>query len=371
MLAEALVTLEVDHSRSHQDGSYGLGPIIKNAFTVIWVRRAVGINEVLLGLVQFMNLSRSATPMIQVLPLLFALLAAPEPSWQRHASPVTDDLHNAFFVDDSHGWILAHQSGAVLHTTDGGASWKVQARLGEGFLESIHFVDARTGWICGDKGRLYRTRNGGGSWELRGLGEGMVFYGVRFPDPKRGFLVGLEVEAGRAVMFETGDGGDTWKRREDLPPTRAFADAVAFPSPSVGFAGGVGPILATRDGGRTWKVSHEPAGGFVRDLFFLDERTGWAVGHNGLVLRTKNGGEAWETLPSFTRNRLRSVFFLDAKRGWIVGDATEADPGVLFETRDGGAVWSRVEINAPDLHRFAKSPGRLWIVGKGGTILSR
>jgi hypothetical protein len=38
---------------------------------------------------------------------------------------------------------------------------------------------------------------------------------------------------------------------------------------------------------------------------------------------------------------------------------------------DGGASWSRVEIKAPDLHRFARSPGQLWIVGKGGTILSR
>lgn len=313
--------------------------------------------------------------MSRALPLLLTLLAAPaaapEPSWQRHASPVMDDLHNAFFVDGTRGWIIAHQSGAVLQTTDGGANWKVQARLGEGFLESIHFVDVRNGWICGDKGRLYRTRNGGESWELRGFGEGVALYGVRFLDPKRGFLVGLDPAAGRAVMLETADGGDTWKRREDLPPTRGFADAITFPSSSLGFVGGMGVILASRDSGRTWKVSHEPAGGFVRDLFFLDERTGWAVGHNGLVLRTRDGGERWEALPPWTRNRLRSVFFLDAQQGWIVGDASPADPGVLFETIDGGAAWNRMEIKAPDLHRFAKSPGRLWVVGKGGAIFSR
>jgi photosystem II stability/assembly factor-like uncharacterized protein len=318
--------------------------------------------------------SKERKPMIQALTLLLALLvvpaAAPEPSWQRHASPVTDDLHNAFFVDDKQGWILAHQSGAVLHTTDGGASWKVQARLGEGFLESIHFVDARNGWICGDKGRLYRTRNGGESWELRSLGEGLAFYSVRFLDPKRGLLAGLDPAAGKAVLFETSDGGDSWRRREDLPPARGFADAVALPSTSVGFIGGLGTILATGDGGKTWKVSHESAGSFIRDLFFLDERTGWAVGHNGLVLRTRDG-EHWEASPPFTRNRLRSVFFLDARQGWIVGDASQADPGVLFETVDGGTTWRRMEIDAPDLHRFAKSPGRLWIVGKGGTILSR
>ena len=311
--------------------------------------------------------------MIQLLPLLFALLAAPaEPSWQRHASPVTDDLHNAFFVDDSNGWILAHQSGAVLHTTDGGASWKVQARLGEGFLESIYFLDTRTGWICGDKGRLYRTADAGASWEDRSFKKDeLSLYSVRFLDARRGFLAGLDTAAGKAVLFETSDGGATWTRREDLSAVRGLTDSLTFSSPSAGFAGGFNAILATRDGGRTWKVSHEVQGGVVRDVFFLDERTGWAVGHAGLVLRTKNGGETWEALTSFTRNRLRSVFFLDAKRGWIVGDASEADPGVLFETVDGGVVWKRVETKTPDLHRFAKSPGWLWIVGKGGTILSR
>lgn len=310
--------------------------------------------------------------MIQILPLLFALLAAPEPSWQRHMSPVADDLHNAFFVDGSNGWILAHQSGAVLHTTDGGANWKVQARLGEGFLESIYFLDARTGWICGDKGRLYRTADAGASWEDRSLKkDGLSLYSVRFLDARRGFLAGLDTAVGKAVLFETSDGGATWTRREDLPAVRGLTDSLTFPSPSAGFAGGFNAILVTRDGGRTWKVAHEAQGGVVRDVFFFDERTGWAVGHNGLVLRTRDGGQTWEALPAFSRNRLRSVFFLDAKRGWIVGDASEADPGVLFETIDGGAVWKRVEIKTPDLHRFAKSPGRLWIVGKGGTILSR
>lgn len=314
--------------------------------------------------------------MIRTLLLAFALLAtpaaAPEPSWERHASPVTDDLHNAFFVDGSNGWILAHQSGAVLHTVDGGASWKVRAWLGKGFLESIYFLDARTGWICGDKGRLYRTVDAGASWEDRSFKkDDLSFYSVRFLDARHGFLAGLDTAAGKAVLFETSDGGAAWTRREDLPPLRGLTDSLAFPSPSTGFAGGFGAILKTRDGGRTWKVAHEAQGGVIRGVFFLDERTGWAVGHSGLTLHTRDGGETWDTLPAFTRNRLRSVFFLDARQGWIVGDASEADPGVLFETHDGGAAWSRVEMKAPDLHRFAKSPRRLWIVGKGGTILSR
>jgi photosystem II stability/assembly factor-like uncharacterized protein len=308
-----------------------------------------------------------------ILPLLLTvLLATAEPSWQRHASLVTDDLHAAFFLDDSKGWVLAHQSGAVLRTVDGGATWTVQAHLGEGFLESIQFLDERTGWICGDKGRLYRTDDGGATWKDRSLGrESLSLYGLRFLDRQCGLLVGLDTASGKAVLFDTSDGGATWTPHQDLPPLRGLADALAFPTATTGFAGGFGALLATHDGGRTWQMGKEVQGGILRDLWFLDERTGWAVGHDGLVLRTQDGGTTWERLPPFTHNRLRSLRFLDAQHGWICGDASPSDPGVLFATTDGGTTWQRVALDAPDLHRFAESPSRLWLVGKGGAILSR
>ena len=314
--------------------------------------------------------------MIRALPFLLLLAttptSSPEPAWQRHASPLADDLHDVFFLDDAHGWIVAHSSGAVLRTVDGGATWSVQARLEPGFLESVRFVDARNGWICGDKGRLYRTADGGATWEtLRVGGEGLSLYGIRFLDARRGVLTGVEVAAGatRGALLETADGGATWTRREDLPPVRGLTDALAFPTPATGVAGGMGAILATRDGGRTW-TAHDLAGGVVRGLWLVDRRTGWAVGHDGLVLRTRDGGETWERRPAFTANRLRSVRFTDSRRGFVAGDASK-EPGVLFATADGGETWRRVEVDAPDLHRLGASSSRLWAVGKGGTILSR
>jgi hypothetical protein len=38
--------------------------------------------------------------MIRAFSLLFLLTSAP--AWQNHASPVPDDLHTAFFVEDSY-----------------------------------------------------------------------------------------------------------------------------------------------------------------------------------------------------------------------------------------------------------------------------
>ena len=59
----------------------------------------------------------------------------------------------------------------------------------------------------------------------------------------------------------------------------------------------------------------------------------------------------------------------------LVLESTAHPPGdraeLVQEVIARSGVRRRVEMKAPDLHRFAKSPGRLWIVGKGGTILSR
>ncbi|HYO12573.1 MAG TPA: YCF48-related protein, partial [Thermoanaerobaculia bacterium] len=293
-------------------------------------------------------------------------------AWRKHLTPATvDDLHNAFFVDDATGWVIAHSSGVVLHTADGGESWMVQAHLGPGFLESITFLDARRGWICGSEGRLFRTRDGGRTWERRSLGtDDVALYAVRFLDARRGFLAGVDTVRREGVLFETSDGGETWVLREDLPSAGFFADAMTFPTASAGLLAGSKAILATRNGGRTWEVALDPVAGIVRDLWFLDTRTGWAVGHHGFVLRTRDGGATWERRPAFTRNRLRSVLFVGERTGWAVGDAN-VEPGVLFETLDGGETWTKVETGAGDLHRLVESPGRVWAVGKGGVILSR
>ncbi len=57
----------------------------------------------------------------------------------------------------------------------------------------------------------------------------------------------------------------------------------------------------------------------------------------------------------------------DASNGWLAGDR-----GVLMRTTDGGGQWSRVEsgtsVGLLGLHFV--SPGRGWVVGDYGTILS-
>jgi photosystem II stability/assembly factor-like uncharacterized protein len=68
----------------------------------------------------------------------------------------------------------------------------------------------------------------------------------------------------------------------------------------------------------------------VRAGFFSDARHGWAVG--GTILATVDGGATWRPQSSGTQQTLWSVHFADASRGGAVG-------GTILATVDGGATW--------------------------------
>jgi photosystem II stability/assembly factor-like uncharacterized protein len=55
-------------------------------------------------------------------------------------------------------------------------------------------------------------------------------------------------------------------------------------------------IAASSDGGFTWTDQAAPTGEPLNGVWFVNARTGWAVGENGTILRTPNGGTTWVLL---------------------------------------------------------------------------
>ena len=292
----------------------------------------------------------------------------PESSWTRVESSVTDPLHNGFFFDDEHGWILSYGTGVVLHTEDGGDTWRVQARLDSLFYEDICFITREKGWMCGEHGMLLQTEDGGKHWqEMKLAPEHVAFYGVDFTIQNRGVLVGMNIQKRSAVFFESPDLGGTWHAHPDSLPGLAL-EPIQFVDEHHGFIGGANTVLRTADGGEKWSAAELGQKCMIRGIHFLDPLEGWAVGHGGGVFHTQDGAQTWQKVDNFTTNRLRSVYFVGKDKGFIVGDQDQ-EPGNLWRTTDGGQTWSIVAGQYPDLHRLFPSPGALWAVGKEGLIL--
>jgi len=76
----------------------------------------------------------------------------------------TDRSKTVFFLDANNGWISTKDGngyGIIQHTTDGGASWSIQATplnnpQGGNAIFSIYFVDVQNGWLTADGGKICR-----------------------------------------------------------------------------------------------------------------------------------------------------------------------------------------------------------------------
>lgn len=301
-----------------------------------------------------------------------------------------DDI---FFVDADIGWYV-NGAGKIFKSTDGGASWAEELHKPGTFFRCITFLDAQHGF-AGDIGpgyfpnvtdanALYRTDDGGETWNAITSIEGAPVVGlcaleiVREPFINAGVLdsrtriVGVGRVGGPAVFLWSDDLGATWKQR-DLRDSAAMAFDVHFHDWKRGFiAAGSDEnvalshalILATDDGGETWKAAYESARPFelTWKMSFPTRETGYVTvqsydpdpkASQRFVAKTIDGGKSWSELPFVDDSKVREfgVGFVDERHGWV-----GAVPGG-FETDDGGATWKRVEMgNAVNKIRIVRTP---------------
>lgn len=129
-----------------------------------------------------------------------------------------------------------------------------------------------------------------------------------------------------------------------------------------------------------WKRQHTGTLAWLHSLFFLDQNRGWAAGSKGMLLATEDGGNTWKIRPRPTEDILRDIYFSDESNGWLVCERNlyalrgKDEPRTyLMNTTDGGQSWSRVNLKGvePDilLVRAVFSPsGRGWTFGEHGTL---
>ncbi len=106
--------------------------------------------------------------------------------------------------------------------------------------------------------------------------------------------------------------------------------------------GEYGHVLLSDDEGATWRQAKlVPTRTTLTAVTFIDERTGWAVGHGGIVLGTSDGGENWRLLAGRIdgKDAFFSVWFRDAKNGLAVGSF-----GYAARSSDGGATWTPFDV---------------------------
>ena len=172
------------------------------------------------------------------------------------------------------------------------ADWEVEFR-------DVFFLDAKHGWVIGEKGTILYTADGGKNWETQNSGTEARLNKMQFIDKKRGWIVG---DAG--IFLKTEDSGEHWRQQ-------VITD------------------------------------GSLISLHFLDGMRGWVTGEGGALYYTANGGKSWKFRPSGVGEALVGVHFVNKNEGWLI-----AQLGTTLHTMDGGETWDYESV-APEEHFYS------------------
>lgn len=106
-----------------------------------------------------------------------------------------------------------------------------------------------------------------------------------------------------------------------------------------------GHILYSSDG-NVWQQAKVPVNVLLTDVFFVDDKRGWAVGHDATILGSRDGGLSWaiEHYSPETDKPLFGIYFKDSSNGIAFGAY-----GMFLRTTDGGANWQK-EFHGELLH---------------------
>lgn len=291
-------------------------------------------------------------------------------TWIREPIRSVGDLRDVYFAETETGWILG-ENGLLVRTTDGGLNWDEWGNVGSD-VEAVHFVDVRTGVAVG-AGGVFKTTDGGLNWtrvwEMPAAIGGRLL-DVRFVDQDVGWAVG---EPG--YVLKTVDAGTSWSVQPlsiGIDSSLVALHSVRFDDALVGrLAGRIGDravVFESADGGVTWRLAYGGAPGLISALEVTADGRALAVGASGLLLHETPAG--WELLGRPADEELVDIHFVTSRRGWAVGGFASDEKGVLYQSSNGGATWERRVVSDStlfDAHFIDDRTG--WAVGDHGTLL--
>ncbi len=238
-------------------------------------------------------------------------------SWLSQNSGGSWTLNMLSVVNSTKAWISGNERAIFLNTTDSGSNWDtLNPQIpGGDKISDIFFVDSSKGWYCTwhyisppgfTGGSINNTWTGGLYWWTQSWSQN-ILRSIHFIDSDYGWCTG------DWVIYKTTN-GTTWNKL-DFP--QHWFSHIYFVTPYIGWVidWGFGPsgpshsyIHFSSDGGYNWSYQFASQNRIIKDICFVEQKHGWAVGQSGLILHTTNGGGALTSanndepslLPSFS-----------------------------------------------------------------------
>lgn len=279
-------------------------------------------------------------------------------SWEEQGDPTLwkgINGNDISAVDEWTAWAAVGNEGkgAILHTADGGFTWKIQS-FPEGVedeVKGIKGLSRDVAWAVTLSGTVMRTDDGGEPWAVIPH-ENVPIKQVNRIDAK-GQDIWIADYGNTTAMIHSPDFGKTWlleplPEDPDIPETRPMGVTIVDSQTAWAAIKSYPELYRTMDSGAIWDAYSLTLSGLgdIDDICAPSADTVWAVQNqsatSGAIIRAQvvNGELKSENIDPTGRYAYEGVTCFDEKMVWIVGmkpHAFEQDlpDGVILHTTDG------------------------------------
>ncbi len=239
-------------------------------------------------------------------------------------------------------------------------------------LQRLTFADTLNGWAVGDSGAIVHTSNGGINWDVQQSSIITPIEDLFFINNKTGFAISNDYSDSGTIILKTSNGGINWSNSR-YPDTTLIIRSVYFLDSLTGFFGGITltdpVILRTTNGGTSWvranirlAVCYDYP---VLKFNFPNTLNGYACGgffdRAGICWQTSDGGLNW-TDTCISAEPLFDIYTVSENKILIAGGDLEYGSNI-YSSSNAGSSWKGVFMNVPGIAQriAARTPAELWI----------
>ncbi|MEO6693779.1 MAG: T9SS type A sorting domain-containing protein [Ignavibacteria bacterium] len=196
-------------------------------------------------------------------------------------------------------------------------------------VNSVYFVNANIGFICGDNGLLMKSVNGGAVWSSAntGIAAGIKLNSVSFKDALNGIVVG-----DNGKVYITANGGTNWIP-EIVTTTRNLLDT-KFYSDGIGIAGEWGTLLF-KSTASAWNYVDTKINTDIRGITGVSFNDIHVCGGGGFIRNNINGNNEFLNFePNPMLANLVDIVYANG-----IGFAVSSLNNAIIRSTNGGTNW--------------------------------
>jgi photosystem II stability/assembly factor-like uncharacterized protein len=242
-------------------------------------------------------------------------------------------------IGSSACWIAGGYSGSELikRTTDAGLTWDSLYVGTNSMIGDLQFTNNNTGYYVNNF-FVKKTVNGGNSWVTTfDFGTFYLDNTLFFLNSLTGWVSSSSFDQYSNIyttkIVKTNDGGQNWTvlMLDSSHGNNNTCQDIQFINENTGYISRTSfGIYKTTTGGQNWiNVQNNSS----HTLFFLNENTGW-VGSEYYIRKTTNGGTNWKSENIMQRVFYKNIYFINELTGWAAGGIDGLPK--IFKTTNGG-----------------------------------